>query len=322
MASQIAVGGTDVAGLWTDYILRDFVPGLEAELLFANYAEPAMIPRGAGGYIATWNIPTMREGSVSALSACSSGTVSDMITITRVTAAVTSYGEWFEIDDLAEQSEISEALDQYKEMVKYAGAAAIDRLIINAADGTANFLHVGDTSTNGAALTAGDDLKAVNLPVVASYFRANNAKGWPNLSNDYMLAVHPNAELTMVTDVTTAALSWSEVNKHVPQGFQQLIDNHRFVGRLNGVSVLRTTQIATVTEDVAAYVNIALARWGVGWLGLGEKGPKAPMVKLKRPGPQSTNDPLDMCNTLGWRVNAVAQLLDSNRALVVYSDAS
>ena len=324
MSSQIDVADSDVAGVWTEYINREFVPGLKANLVFANYSEPAMIPRGVGGHIAIWNVPTMRNGSTSALTACSSGTATDMVTITKVTAGVTSYGEWFEIDDLAMQTQITGALDQNRDIVQYAGATAIDSLVKAAGVATTNFFHSGDTTTAGATLAAGDQLKAKDLPVIGGFFRANNAKGWPNLSQDFMVAIHPDMETTMVTDVTTAALSWSEVNKYVPRGFEQLIDNHQFVGRMNGVSVLRTTMIGTVDEDVSAHQALALARWGVGWLGVGQKGPKTPTIKIKRPGPQSTNDPLDMCNTLGWKVQAVGKLLDASRALVVYSavDAS
>ena len=323
MASQITLDGADVAGLWTEYINRKFVPGLKARTIFSDYAEPASIPRGAGGHICIWNVPTMTEGSVAALSACSSGTKTDMITITKVTAGVTSYGTWFEIDDLAEQTQIRGALDQYRDIVEYAGGTAIDRLIINeAASGLTSFLHAGDVSTGGVTLAVGDQLKALDLPVIAEYFRSNNAVGWDKLSGDFMLGIHPAVEKTFVTHVTTDELSWAEVNKHVPMGFEQLINNHQFVGRLNGVSVLRTTMIATVTEpDVAAYVNVALARWAVGWLGIGT-APKQASIKIKRPGPQTTNDPLDMCNTMGWKVQAAAKVLDANRGLIVYSSTT
>jgi len=319
MSSQIDVADSGVAGVWTEYINREFVPGLTANLVFAQYAEPAMIPRGAGGHVAIWNVPTMRSGSVTPLTVCSSSTKTDMVTITKVTAGVTSYGEWFEIDDLAMQTQITGALDQYRDIVQYAGATAIDTLVKNAGLATTNFFHAGDVATQGDVLAAGDQLKAKDLPQIAGFFRGKNAKGWPNLSNDFMVAIHPDMETTMVTDVTTAALSWSEVNKYVPRGFEQLIDNHSFVGRMNGISVLRTTMIGTVAEDVSAHQALALARWGVGWLGVGKKGPKAPTIKIKRPGPQSTNDPLDMCCTMGWKVQAVGKLLDASRALVVYS---
>jgi hypothetical protein len=263
----------------------------------------------------------MRVGSTSALTDGSSGAATDMVTITGVEATITDKGEWFQISDLARETEVSTALDGYSDIVSYAGAAAIDTEIYAAGTGGfSNFLHCGDTTIAGTTLVAGDNLKAKDLPVIGGFFRARNAMGFDKLSKDFMLAVHPDTEIFLVTDVTTAELSWSEVNKHVPAGFEQLINNHRFVGRLNGVSVLRTTIIGTVTEDVAAHRCLALARYGIGWLGLGQSGPKSPEIKIKAPGPQSTNDPLDTLHTMGWKCRSVAACLDSgNRGLIVYS---
>jgi len=321
VASSITVGAADVS-LWTTYIIKKLVPGLKAELIFGDYAEPAQIPSRFGAFVARWLVPTMRVGSTSALTDGSSGAPTDAITISRVEATIADYGEHFSITDLARDSEISTALDSYKDIIMYAGASALDTLIYNAAVTASNFLHAGDTTITGVTLAAGDNLKAKDFPIIGAYFRARNAKGWDKLSKDFMLAIHPDTERFLVTDVTTAALSWSEVNKHVPAGFEQLINNHRFVGRLNGVSCLRTTIVGTITEDVLAHRCIALARYGVGWLGLGENGPRAPEIKIKSPGPQSTNDPLDTLHTMGWKLRAVARLLDSSRALVVYSAAT
>jgi len=321
MASSVTIGAADVS-VWTEYLLRKFVPGLKANLLFADYCEPAMIPKGAGHYVARWIVPSMRVGSTSALTDGSSGSATDAVTLTRVVGTLTDYGEWFNLSSLAKETEPSVAMDAYNEIMTYAGAAAIDTLLYNQAKSATNFLHVGDTTIGGATLAAGDALKAKDFPVIANFFRARNAIGFEKLSGDYALFIHPDDEMTLVTDVTTAALSWSEVNKHVPAGFEQLINNHRFVGRLNGVTAMRTTIIGTVTEDILAHVNVALARWGVGWLGLGGKPPRQPEIKYKEPGPQSTNDPLDTNCTLGWKARLAHKILDAgNRALVVYTDA-
>lgn len=332
-ASNITVGAANVS-VWTTYLLRKFVDGLKANLFFPEYAEPAQIPKGAGGYVARWNIPTMRIGSISSLTDGSSGTAASAVTVTGVEGTVADYGEFINITDLAKESQLTGAMDVYSDIMSYAGAGAINRLLYHAAvgytdenevtlsGGPSNWLHAGDAATQGVTLTTVDQVTAQDLPVVAGFFRNKNARGFDSLSGDYMLAIHPNVEVDLVTNVTTAALSWSDVNKHVPAGFEQLINNHRFVGRMNGVSVLRTTLIGTVTETGAAnaYVNVALARWGIGWLGLGQNGPTKPQIIMKKPGDQSTNDPLNTNCTLGWKVRAAARLLDAgNRALVVYS---
>jgi len=322
-ASNITMGATNVS-LWTTYILKKFVPGLKAKLFFTDYARPAMIPKGAGN-IARWLVPTMRVGSTTALTDGSSGSAASAVTITGVEGTIADYGEWFNLTDLAQETEVSTALDAYRDIMEYAGAGSLNTLIYNAGITATNFLHAGDTTISGVTLADGDVLTAQDFPVVAGFFNARNATGFDSLGGDFMLAIHPDTETHLITDVTTARLSWSEVNKHVPAGFDQLVKNHRFVGRLAGVTALRTTLVKSDTElDIAdAHFNLALADYGVGWLGLGENGPRRPEIKYKRPGPQSTNDPLDTNNTMGWKVRAVAANLDAgNRSLVVYSDAS
>lgn len=317
----ITAGAAAVSGLWTTYILRKMVPMLQDELLFARFAKPATLPKNSG-YVARWLLPQKFSGSTSALS---DGSATDgektTVTISKVEATITQYGEWMKVSDLAEETEISSALDTYSEMFAFAGADAIDSLIRNAAVTTTNFLHAGDAATAGATLTSSDKLTLDDFPTITGFFRANNAKGFSELSGDFALLIHPTDEVNLVSDVTTTRLSWSEANKHVPKGFEQLVNNHTFVGRFNGLTALRTTKITTVTEDVSAYRNVALADYGVGWLGLGQDGPKKPMIKIKRPGPSDTSQPLDMYMTIGWKVNMVARLLDSNRVLNVYSAA-
>lgn len=317
-ASNITMGATNVS-LWTTYILKKFVPGLKAKLFFTDYAKGAMLPRAAGN-IARWLVPTMRVGSVSALTDGSSGAAANAITITGVEATIADYGEWFNISDLAEATEVSTALDAYREIMEYAGAGALNTLIYNAGVTATNFLHAGDATITGVTLTSTDYLYARDFPVVAGFFNARSATGFSALGGDFMMAIHPDAETKLVTDVTNTRLSWSEVNKYVPAGYESLINTHRYVGRLGGVTALRTTLVKVDTEDVSAHFNLALAEYGVGWLGLGENGPRRPDIKYKRPGPSSTNDPLDTNNTLGWKVRAVAKNLDAgNRSLVVYS---
>ena len=309
-------GGATHAGVWTTYINRGFVPGLKANLILSEYAEKATIPKGAGGYIGRWNLPGMYNGSTTALTDGSSGSSRALYTIASVEATVADYGEWFGVGSLAKDSAVSGTLDVHREQCAYAGATALDLLVRNAVTGGATaFLHAGDTTTAGATLATTDLLTAQDFPIIRDYFDTQNAVGWKNLSMDFMLAIHPQQEAQLVTDVTTTRLSWSEVNKHVPVGFSALVDNHRYVGRLNGVTALRTTLIDTAVEDVTAYRGIALARYGVGWLGLGNQAKARCIVKSDG----GTSDPLDQLNTVGWKLRGVAAALDVKRCMIVYS---
>lgn len=335
MTITISTGSVNVPGLWTTYIIRKAVPGLKSNLLFADYARPAMIPKGVGGYIGRWLVPTMRRGSTTALSqtaAVPTAPTENMVTISSVEATIADYGEWFPTSDLAQQSQISEALDIYADVIGYAGATCIEDLIYNEGCGTAsaslgfaNYFSSHDTTINGGnlLLNQGDTLILPDLVYAAQFLRANDAVGFPSLGGDYMVAIHPNQETGMITDVTTLRLSWATQNQYTPNGFKQLVDNNKFVGRWNGTTILRTTTVRSTAYTTFAYKTMMLADWGVGWLGLGETGPKAPQIIRKDPGPSSTNDPLNIYHTLGWKVRAVARVLDRNsRGLIIYSAQS
>jgi len=316
----VTAGLAAVTGLWTTYILRKFVPMLKNELVFADYAEPAQIPRNSGGYVARWNIPQKFNGSTTVITEASAGTVGERTntTITAVEATISTYGEFMKVGEIAEMSQITGALDVYGEQFMYAGEQAIDSLIKAVALTTTNVYKTGGGVGTGT-LTASTTATVRDFPKIAAFFRAGGAKGHESLKNDFVWIIHPDQETNILTENTSNSLSWSQVNQNVPAGYEQLINNHRFVGRYAGVTAIRTAEIGTSTADVTAYASVALARWGVGWLGLGETGPTAPSIKIKRPGPSDTSQPLDLYMTIGWKFKAVARLLDVARVLKVYS---
>jgi N4-gp56 family major capsid protein len=324
--TTMTVGVDNVAGLWTTYIIRKAIPGLKGNLILADYARPAMIPKGVGGYIGRWLVPTMRRGSTTPI-ADGSATISAtaMVTITSVEATIADYGEWFPTGDLAMNTEITEALDIYADIVAYAGATCIDDLLYNEACSTArgfsNYFASRDTTINTAGMTHGDTLILPDLAYARAFMLANDAPGFQSLNGDYLVLIHPNQEVNMITDVTSARLSWAEQNKYVPAGYEKLVDANRLVGRWGGMSIQRSTTTGqSVTHGVFAYKSLLLADWGLGWLGVGESGPKAPRIIRKSPGPNSTNDPLETMHTLGWKVRAVARVLDrASRGLIIYS---
>jgi hypothetical protein len=180
MAITITAGTADVAGLWSTYIIRKAVPGLKGNLLMADYAKPAMIPTGVGGYIGRWLVPTMRRGSTTALTEGATlpgPTPTNMTTITSVEATIADYGEWFPIGDLSRNSEITEALDIYSDIVAYAGASCIEDLLYNEAispaRGFSNYFTSRDTTINAGRLTVpnGDTLILPDLVLAAQYLR-------------------------------------------------------------------------------------------------------------------------------------------------------
>lgn len=318
----------DVAGLtgvWTDvYILRRFVEMLKDELLFARFSEPAEIPTNTGGYVARWNIPQKFNGSTTVITEASAGTVGELTTtaINTVESTVNTYGEFMKLGEIASRSWTPGTGGVFSEQFAFAGSHAIDSLLYTAAKTSTNFLHSGDTASGGATLATGDFATVTDFKAISGFFYGQNARGFRELDNCFVWIMHPTQETDLVTEYSTTAMSWHEVNQATETGFAQLQKINRMVGKFGSTCALRSTVVGTVAEDVTAYHSIALARWGLGWAGLGERGPAAPQIIRKRPGPNDTSQPLDLYETIAWKVKLAEAMLDASRVLNVYSSTT
>ena len=144
----------------------------------------------------------------------------------------------------------------------------------------------------------------------------------------YVCIVHGEVEQDLVTDVTTSRLSWQEVNKYIPgiDGQKKIIGGSP--GAIYGTKVLRSNLITTAvfTNTITAYMNVALAKDGIGRAGFKGMTPRGarpgsvgPQIITKQPGPNDTSNPLNMFSTVGWKAASGQALLHSLRALVYYS---
>ncbi len=314
--------GLTASNLYVDYLLPRVVEGLKKNVVMANYAEEAILPSGAGSKTARWLIPVFEDGATTTLSEtdATDGATSPSA-INQVEADIKDMGEWYKISDLHRDTVRSGMLDVYRDQMIHKGEGAIEISIRTELETSTTFLHSGDTATGGALLAAGDTETVRNFARGASHLRNNNCLGFPELGGNYVYVMHPLAEGDLVTEAeASGSVTWAKVFQHTPEGLRRLLDNNQLVGDYNNVTAVRSTRLQTVTEDVSAYLNLMFGRHSVGWLGLGAKGPKAPMIKFKSPGPQDTSQPLDTYHTLGWKVRAVAKALDvNNRCIKVYS---
>lgn len=323
----ITAAGGGYSGVWTNvYILRKFVDMLKQELLFAKFSEPAMIPKNTGGYVARWNIPKAFAGSTTVRTEASAGTVGERTSteIAKVESTINTYGEWMKLGEIASMSWIPGTMDVFAEQFGFAGSDAIDNLIYAQAKLATNDLTSGDLlAATGTTPTAAKIAVITDFTAIAGFFYGTNARGFRGMGGDFVWIMHPNQEIDLLTELTTESTSaWRQTFKHTDKVVNTLIDNHRVVGSYGGVTAIRTTNIDSVVEGVTTYMSIALARWGMGWAGLGERGPTAPEIKRKRPGPSDTSQPLDLYETIGWKVKMASKLLDNDRVLLVYSGSS
>lgn len=322
---SILVGGTGFSGVWYNvYIIRKFVEMLKDELLYARFSEPAEIPENAGGYVARWNIPQRFLGTVTARTEASSGTTGELtsVAINKVESTINTYYDWMKIGEISEKSMIDGTMDVFYEQFTFAGTAAIDLLLYAEAKKTTTSLTSGATATATGAGTAATSTSIATIrdfPLIANYFFGGNARGFKELRGDFVWIMHPSQELKLATEFTTTALAWTDVHQYTETGYGQLFDKLHMIGRFAGVTALRTTLIGTATLGNFVFQSHALAKYGLGWAGLGESGPRAPEIIYKKPGPNDTSQPANMYSTLAWKVKLAAALTDAARVITVYS---
>jgi len=325
---SITAGGTGFAGVWTNvYILRRFVDMLKQELLFAQFSEPAMIPRNTGGYVARWNVPVAFAGSTTARTEASAGTVGERTStqINNVESTIQTHYDWMKIGEISAMSWTPGTGEVFAEQFAFAGADAIDNLIYAKAKTGTNDLTSGDLlAATGTTPTAATVAVITDFNAIANFFYNQNARGFRSIGGNFVWLMHPNQEIDLVTELTTDSTSaWRQTFRSTDNvNFKQLVENNRVVGTYGSVTALRTTNIDSVVEGVTTYHSIALARWGLGWAGLGEQGPSSPELIRKKPGPQDTSQPANMYETIAWKVKMAAARLDNARVLVVYSGST
>jgi len=321
---SIIAGTGGVSGVWTTYINKKFVDMLTPNKVIAKFAEPAQLPKQAGGYVARWNIPQRLAGVTTALTEASAtaGEIANT-TISSVEATVSEYGQWMKVSDLAADTNIRGTLDVYAEQFSDAAIDTIELKCAASALTTTNYLYADEKAANIGTMTTADIATAQTFVAIGGFFNGQNARGHSSIGGRFAWFIHPDQEVDIQAEVTTDALSWSNVKMHTPEGYKEMNSlDTKMVGSLGQVCAFRTTNIGTVTETVNTYQSFALARHGVGFIDLDNAKPQdmgGNYIKIKRPGPNDTSQPLDMYQTIGYKIRAQSRLLDASRALVVYS---
>jgi len=323
----MAVLTTAPADVLVERLRRQFIPFLRNKLRFADYAKIGSQPKGGGSKQLRWllfNKITQDETGGLTEGSATDGEVTSL-TVATVSTTVAEYGAWVKISSLADLAHTPETRAQYAEGLGEHGARTLDSLLRDVADDTTTFLVSGEVATGGGTLAATETAMAQDIAVLSGRFNQNDANHIPGVGM-FVVIVHGEVEQDLVTDVTTGRLSWSEVNKYVPglDGQKKIIEGTP--GAIYGTMVLRSNNITTtvLTNTITAYINIALADYGIGrasFDGMTPSGARSrgPAIMAAKATGGDTSNPLRMFSTLGWKFNSGQALLDDNRAIRYFS---
>lgn len=327
------------------HILSKAIPTLEANLVFADFAEPAVLPDHEGT-TARWlldtnidpdNIDGSNTKTLDALNHASGGNI-DWSTRdsvheadfagSKVEASLYTYGAFIPLQRKDLKAMPRSMQERVGKRLGYLGAVTLDTLLRAFVDGsksaavspdpgsgtTTTRKSIGD-GTVDTTLSATDYLTAEDVALIVGDLRANDAQPFDN--GMFAVVIHPGAETDLVTDVSASRLNWQEINKYVSGVSGQEKITKGEVGGIAGGMVFRSSQIATSTVDTrSAYNNICLGTFGIGNVSMGDAKPR---LFVNQPGSSSMSDPYRFYATVSFQFDAAPKLLDVNRAAVLYS---
>lgn len=332
----MAFNTTINTSLLTTYLIKKFIPALEAELQMQKFTTPAVIPEGQGK-IGRFNVFSNPPGTVTPLAEGStSGNEVTTLTTTGTDCTIAEYGEFIKVPQLQMLAAQKGSRDELSARFAYGGAVALDSLVRNKAFGTTTAFFCtaaatgGVTSgatnvTNGSAAALIGAAKLLrNVGGAAGTSSAtltsglgSGAKGFTGIQGhndgDFAAIVSPMFEATMVTEGTTGRMTWAQAVTNVggPLGQEKAIRG--YMGAVYGTTAYRTQNYGQTTVTSLADDNYVLAAGGLGAVAFGDM--KATIVV------NDLNSPYKNVDTIAWHAFFGTSLIDSTRVVRMYSNA-
>lgn len=237
------------------------------------------------------------------------------MTTTIVSAVLAEYGNWTKVGSLFSMTSIDEGLKEHVEVHGQNAGETIDRLIrTELVTGATNLLV--STSTGGAAgsttaistIKTSDVLTGLEIRRAVRQLKNNKAQKFEN--GMFRGIIGPYTAMDLM-------------------GNSEWLDAHRYttsdaiergvVGKLHGVEFVESNDqhytltggFSTSASNVAnVYSNFIFGKNAYGVVNLGSIS--APKVYVKNPTDSSTDNPLNLFSTVGWRMPFVAKTLNAN----------
>lgn len=250
--------------------------------------------------------------ATTALTEATNPTFVDMTTAT-VSAVVAEYGSAVKVGKLFELTSIDTGLVEHVDVIAQNAGETVDELI-------ATELQSGATAqlANGvaavSAIASSDTLDGAEIRKAVRTLKLNKA---PKFEDGTYKSIIP---VSVVHDLRGDS-EWLDAHRYV--GNADAIRNGE-IGMLHGVKFYETNN-EVVTADAGAgnvdvYETFVFGKEAYGIVDIA--GTSTPKVYVKNPGSGSTDNPIDMFSTIGWKVHFVAKTLNSDWLISIKSASS
>lgn len=331
-----AGGSQDGNGTWTtgvvpagvaNYYDRKLLVRAKPKLLALQFGQKRPLPANSSDVIKFRRYSALGA----ATSALSEGTnpAGSQLTVTDITAQVAQYGDFVRITDrvqlLVEDNVLNEAADILADQM----AETIDTLAFTTLKAGTNVFYSG-TATQRSELASADISTALDKAI--RLMRRNNAMefnemikastgvGTYPIRSAYWGIVHPD----VVRDLESldGFISVERYANSTPTHEDEIgaYRNIRFLmttmapyyenaGNVSASTTWVPCELAGATSKARIYQTLILAKESYGIVDLDRGNVKS---IIKTPGPQSTNDPLNLVSSMGWKCWFAAKILNQS----------
>ena len=305
MANTIGIS-TAVGNTYADtgvYYDKRFLDRLSPQLYFGQMGDKRPLPTRSGTLV-KWH-------RLNKLTAVTTPLVEN-INPSEVTPGTTpfsaeplTYGAWVKVSAELNLKAVNPIVEEIQDELADQSALSYDTIIRNILHNTMTNQFGGGAGSEGAVADSAV-FNTSELRKAVYSLRKQNVKGYEN--NEYKGILHPASALDFTAD--TEAGGWIESHKYINN--TPLMNGE--IGKLYSVRFVLSTNIGTGTGATdETFRNFIFGKGAYGVTELAGNG-----VKTFRFNEGSTENPLVMYSTIGWKFMMAAKTLDANRGIEVY----
>jgi len=303
------------------YYDRVFLTRAMLELRHDFGAQVRPVPMNSGKSI-VWTRFTPLAIVTAALSEGANPTATDM-TGTNVSATLAEYGAYTLVSSLYSMTSIETGLKEHIEVHGQNAGESVDQLIraelaVNATAAGSQFASGATVASNFSTVHTTDTLTGLEIRRAVRTLKANKAQKFDNglyrgiISSQVAMDLMGNSEWLDAHRYTTSDA--------IERGVVGKLHGVEFVETNNGYLLLSGGFSTSATNVANVYFSFVFGKNAYGVVNLASI--TAPKVYVKNPGGNSTDNPLDLFSTVGWKMPFACKTLNSTWIVPIATGAT
>lgn len=294
---------TGLSNLMSIYYDKVFLDRAELSLVYDYGAQKKTFPMNSGKTV-VFNRFSPLAVATTALTEATLPSSVDM-TSTHVSATIAEYGSYAVVGSLFNMTSLDTDLKEHIEVMAQNAGETLDTLIAKELSANATTQYAGAKSAL-TAVAATDVVNGAEIRKAVRTLKANKAKTFSDGLFHAIIPVYAAYDFR-------GSSEWLAANTYVST---ELYKNGQ-VGVLHGVKFIETNNQVYEASTVNVYHSYVFGQNAYGIVNLDKQPGKR--IFVKQPGPTSTNDPIDMRSTIGWKASFVAKVLNSSWIIAIKS---